>query len=641
MTIPQLNTDDLEQLKRVFPDLNFDDAQRQAVLLTAATVDINAAPGSGKTSILAAKLYLLARRWTHARRGVCVISHTNVAREEIQRRLMMTPEGSRLLAYPHFVGTIHGFVNQFLALPWLRSKGFSVDIIDDNAFAKQALELANTYPSLRIWMEKDSAVAKLVTSLQYEGPDLVLSAGKIKLPGTGSQSLPHLKKIKQTLSRRGVFRFEDMFAFAQRLLHSSPTLCQRLSYRFPLILIDEMQDTSWAQEALLGKIFDSSVVMQRYGDINQQILSSDAGSKNLTFPRDGFLNISTSKRFSASIARAVSAVQIGGGVQVVGERPETVHRPTLLLYTNGTVEQVIPYFGKLVLNAFTNEEISHGQVKALCTRKKADTKEAPGRHLGDYWPSFLSEVAFSSAGADSAWILLADVKATIGVPFNLNIRAAKVRRVIFLALRAAESVHVQGVRDGTQLFRDLQRAGLDTSALLRVCRDLAVSKGLTASQERWNAVSLALYTASLPFLPEGTSADTYTGLNTFAKPEGDSLPPEVFARECVVEHAGRKVCVSIGTVASMKGETHLASLVLESHGGHSKKFDLKAALPALCGAEPINPKASKLLKGQFRNLYVAMSRPSHYLCVAMNAERAALEQVTRLEANGWRVEKLT
>ena len=62
------------------------------------------------------------------------------------------------------------------------------------------------------------------------------------------------------------------------------------------------------------------------------------------------------------------------------------------------------------------------------------------------------------------------------------------------------------------------------------------------------------------------------------------------------------------TVASMKGETHLASLVLESHGGQSKRFDLGCALPILCGAEQMNPKASALLKSQYRNPQGAASR---------------------------------
>jgi DNA helicase-2/ATP-dependent DNA helicase PcrA len=55
------------------------------------------------------KLAILARKWRHPTSGICVLSHTNVAREEIQSRLGRTPVGQHLLHYPHFIDTIHTF----------------------------------------------------------------------------------------------------------------------------------------------------------------------------------------------------------------------------------------------------------------------------------------------------------------------------------------------------------------------------------------------------------------------------------------------------------------------------------------------------------------------------------------------------
>src|SRR5690606_9866090 len=73
-----------------------------------------------------------AKNWSHSHRGICVLSHTNVAREEIEKRLGDTKEGQSLLGYPHFIGTIHGFANEFLALPWLRSNGYNIGRIDND-----------------------------------------------------------------------------------------------------------------------------------------------------------------------------------------------------------------------------------------------------------------------------------------------------------------------------------------------------------------------------------------------------------------------------------------------------------------------------------------------------------------------------
>ena len=87
MTVPVIGAGDLDALHDLTPDLNFNDHERRTVLLENQSRDINAAPGSGKTTVLAAKLLMLSRRWTSSRAGVCVLSHTNVARDEIQRRL--------------------------------------------------------------------------------------------------------------------------------------------------------------------------------------------------------------------------------------------------------------------------------------------------------------------------------------------------------------------------------------------------------------------------------------------------------------------------------------------------------------------------------------------------------------------------
>src|SRR5687768_16644869 len=57
------------------------------ILKSRIAIDVAACPGSGKTTLLVAKLAILARRWTARDQGICVLSHTNVARREIETRL--------------------------------------------------------------------------------------------------------------------------------------------------------------------------------------------------------------------------------------------------------------------------------------------------------------------------------------------------------------------------------------------------------------------------------------------------------------------------------------------------------------------------------------------------------------------------
>lgn len=109
-------TDDDIEWARGLLKLQTLDAQRRAFLKSLTTLDVSACPGSGKTTLVVAKLAILARKWKSTTRGICVLSHTNVAREEIAHRLGNTDVRQRLLGYPHFIDTIHGFVNRFLAV---------------------------------------------------------------------------------------------------------------------------------------------------------------------------------------------------------------------------------------------------------------------------------------------------------------------------------------------------------------------------------------------------------------------------------------------------------------------------------------------------------------------------------------------
>ncbi len=633
MTVPVVELDDLEQLSIFFPELDFTDAERRAVLVEPATKDVQAAPGSGKTTLLAAKLLLLAQKWPHANRGICVLSHTNVARDEITKRISVTPTGARLLCYPHFVGTIHAFVNQFLALPLLHSDGESVDTIDNDVFAARALSMLPRKYTLNSWVKRNpNRGPNAITTLRYEGPDLKLGWEDGGLPSVGTTTYNEAKNLKDELSKRGVFRHDDMFAFAERLLQRFPELTQRLSWRFPLVLIDEMQDTSWAQEDLLSRVFDSSVVMQRYGDRNQRILSSSKDSDRLSFPMTDHLSVTTTKRFPETIAAAVRTVQ-EHGEPVIASPGNCSPAPVLMLYDTGTATSVIEEFGKRVLQTLPDEVLRSGVVKAICARKQSEANKEAGRHLADYWPTYVSG-GVTTKGEESVFRMLADHPMMGVSQLELTSRTRDVKRAILLALRKAGCQEVAGIRDSSGLLRKLEVAGADCAQVRLLCRDLVVGRGHTTDAAAWSTTLGLMYSRLNPLLFEGISRSDFASLPLFEMPTNTSTAA-LMANECVVSLGDRTVCVQIGTVASAKGETHVATLVLEAYGGQAKCFDLEMAIANISDGTPISPKASNTLKGLYRNLYVAMSRPTHLLCLAMNKSRAKKVQVDALVAKGW------
>ena len=639
MTAVSLEAADLTLLAGLASDLSFSDAERRAALLEGGSRDFNAVPGSGKTSLLAAKLLLLARKWPHATKGICVLSHTNVARDEIVRRLAGTHEGAMLLGYPHFIGTIHAFVNQFLAMPVLRALNLPVDVIDDDVFGTRALARlkGNQYFTLRAWLARQANGDALVSQLFFKGADLTVMSGGGDLPGPESKSGKQLDDIKRALSRAGIFRHRDMFAFALVALQSHPDLLDVIHRRFPMVFVDEMQDTSWEQEDVLNRLFDGKAVMQRFGDVDQKIILDDDDAKLLTFPRTGHGTISTSKRFGPRIAAAVASVRISKQ-PVTGEAPDDV-KPVLLLYKTEDVGRVLHHFGKLVMDRVDADALRDGSVRAMCTRKMVDGSVDAGRHLVDYWPAYAQQMNSGAATTAGAFWTLIDQSSSRPTTETLAERAGEVRKALLQVLREAGASVVTELRDARGLLRAVAELHGSAESMQALIRDLVLDAALTGSASARQALPGILYQRLQTLLPASMTTAVFAALPVFAQ-----APASVAAQEsptiCTFVHAGRELSFTLGTVAIMKGETHLASLVLESYGGKSKRFDLAMALPAIAGVKGLG-KLGVTHEGQMRNLYVAMSRPTKFLCLAANAARVDDETCARLVEKGWEVELLT
>ncbi|WP_411752818.1 UvrD-helicase domain-containing protein [Serratia sp. (in: enterobacteria)] len=640
MSAVHISPDDLAELTTLARDLNFDDAERRSALLENGSRDFNAVPGSGKTSLLAAKLLLLARKWPYARRGICVLSHTNVARDEIAHRLAGTVEGAQLLSYPHFIGTIHSFVNHFFAMPLLRSLGEKIDVIDDQVFADKArsLLLTRKFSGLRIYLENQRNGEGIATTLFYRTAALSVHVESGSLPASHTKSYNSLIEMKKMLACQGIFRHRDMFAFADLALQTCPRLLDVVHRRFPMVFIDEMQDTSWDQESLLNRIFDGRSVMQRFGDIDQKILSDEEQAELLTFPRAGYGCISTSKRFGKSISDAVGCVRVSGEA-VVGEA-ENVHAPVLLLYKTDSAIKVVERFGQIVIDQLSEDNIGVREVKAMSARKTGESNVDAGRHLLDYCPTYGGDKLSAGIRSESFWSLIGDSKGALKET-SLSSRVSDVRRALLIILRASGASWAQDIRDARALPR-AAKAVTPTGTIDKLTRQLALSGEALCADGQRDALTELLYTQLKPYLPEEISLEIFKGLSTFEDAGGRGILNTAASAKCEISFQGRSLDIGLGTVAGMKGETHAASLILESYGGSSRKFDVALGLEYIAGtaAKKIS-KLPKTQQAQMRNLYVAMSRPAKLLCLAANESRVSQTLRDALVVKGWHIEEVT
>lgn len=608
------------------------DAQINA-LCHGDSVDIQAAPGSGKTTLLVAKLAILARKWTSQSQGVCVLSHTNVARHEVETRIAKEPHAQRLLGHPHFIGTFQSFAHQYLALPFLRGAGGEPRIIDDGRFAAAIRGRPKAWHITNYLQNRAQSADLILTTLRFEGPDLeVRSQGA--LPQADTQTGRAFRDLKRSMAEDGYFRFEDMFAYASRALREVPDLAAAVRRRFPCVFIDEMQDTDGLQHAFVTSLFGDEVVIQRFGDQNQAIFHDGAvGGDDTGFPRAGYIDLDQSRRFGAHIARAASTLTVRAPQLIQGTEQGPEKRHTIFAFEAGAIAQVLPTFGDLLFEEYPDGFPEGFVAKAVAGRKTGAGQDFP-RHLGDYWPRF----AATHVGSHSSFSNLADYARRAQTLLTEACDCGPSADAVWDGLLAL--AHRGGVDYGARRLtrRGLLAAldGLDPSAGLALrrlahslCFDADISDVAT-----WQPCVLEIEAAFRPLLP-AVSPQEFTDFLTWA-PDGAAAAVAGRQRQNAIRHSreGRLVEIGLSTIHGVKGETHNATLILATPT--SRIFDLKEAVGPLAGAANARRRELPTVAKQLTLAFVGMTRPSQLLCLAMPLEHLGDQRVA-LEANGWRV----
>jgi hypothetical protein len=113
-------------------------------------------------------------------------------------------------------------------------------------------------------------------------------------------------------------------------------------------------------------------------------------------------------------------------------------------------------------------------------------------------------------------------------------------------------------------------------------------------------------------------------------------PPNVYR---FIDGAGRSIDIRLGSVHSVKGQTHFATMLLNTYWhDHSAK----RILPWLLGEKINLNDAGDRDRARLHQTYVAMTRPSHLICLAV--PRSALgddvllsARVETMKERGWHV----
>lgn len=626
---------------------------RLPVLKSLATLDIEACPGSGKTTLLVAKLAILGGQWAELRRGLCVLSHTNVARREIERNLGGTAEGQRLLCYPHFIGTIHGFVNEFLAIPWLRSNGYPVEMIDD--------ELAHR----RRWRRLSYAIRGGLENNRYDQgilkiQDAQFGIGEVRWGrGTLRTDTPTYQALINACresAREGYFCHNEMFIWAHDLIDKMPEVTGFLRARFPLLFVDEVQDNSELQSKLLHRVFtegDGAVTRQRYGDANQaiyQYAGRTEGAATDPFPLLAFrTDIPNSFRFGQEIADLADplALEPHGlqGMRQDGREAEsdTTGKHAIFLFDDEGIGNVLQNYATYLVEVFSENELRNGTFTAVGAVHRPIADDNLPRHVGHYWPDYDYDIGRSDPQPQSfvqyvnaGRRLSQDSGETHAVVEKIAEALIRLARIADPALSAGRSRrkhrHVLELLDGKDAAK--------TAYINMVCA-LAVDR-VTLTEDSWtDNWRPAVIQLAQDMTGAAVGGEDVATFLAWGNARAAAVDEEQRNRSDNIFRYPRDnpaVAIRVSSIHAVKGETHTATLVLETF---FRDHHLKVLKPWLLGDRAGADGASAAVQARLKLHYVAMTRPARLLCLALRHDSVNEDEITKLRGRGWRVARVT
>jgi len=249
--------------------------QREAVVQTDGPVLVIAGAGSGKTRVLTFKIAWLLEQGIHAR-NILSLTFTNKAAREMRDRIeqLMQPDITRAL----WMGTFHSLFARILrrecqAIGY--SQNFTIYDSDDTKSLIRSilhdLKLDDDiYPVGEVLRRISSAKNQLITAESYPSRSEWIAVDEYA-------RRPDMSNIYITYARRcrnaGAMDFDDLLLNTFLLFQNNPEILKRYQDQFRHILVDEYQDTNYAQYSILNLLARTHRNLCVVGDDSQSIYS--------------------------------------------------------------------------------------------------------------------------------------------------------------------------------------------------------------------------------------------------------------------------------------------------------------------------------------------------------------------------------
>ena len=657
------------------------DPERIDFINNYTTLDLQAVPGSGKTTALLAKLLILEKRMPLENgSGVLVISHTNAAVDEIKAKIKKY--APKLFRYPNFVGTIQSFIDVFLAIPYYANRFKTMPLrIDNEIYDERIRQCLN-----HLWNYGFGINAEMMRKILYyknvneslfyqyrfqvENNDIlltkVLNGAKLEIvKPRGNTRFENYRDYSpedkaslynwffnfklNILEHKQILHFDDAYFLANLYIKEYPDIVKLLQKRFHYVYVDEMQDMDTHQHDILEKIFynggTSFSIFQRIGDINQAIYNGNSiHIEDIWSHRQNTLHLEGSHRINNQLAPIVEKYGLSN-VHIEGRKrnddgSEIVIKPHIFVFDDATKQTVIPQFAEII-RAFQAEgkipENPENKFMAVAWRKNHTEDGKLG--LSDYWSEF------TETGSKSK----IDYEVLKDYIFFFNREDKTLKSISDQIINAfLKILRLENILDDNQktfskntLFKRLKDCNF---ILYEELKQNIYNWSISCINNKLEYV-YQLIKAYIPaFL--AMFGKTICDSSNFIEGESDNVNvASIKTFECTNIYKKDGIDIQVGTIHSAKGQTHTATLYLETFYergyGNYESERLRNQFLGECLPETLGRITNCVdkIKQSAKMVYVGFSRPTHLLCFAIHKNRFDLV-LSDIDRKLWEIKEL-
>ena len=282
--------------------------QQRAVQTLDGPVLLLAVPGSGKTTVLVSRIGYMVLGRSIPPESILTMTYTVAAAQDMRQRFA-TLFGAEMAQRLEF-RTINGVCSRIISC-YGRITGRKAYTLMEQTSQQSAL-IGTLYHRLTGEYATESTIKAIQTAITYVKNQMITSEQELEqVEVEGMTDFPALyHAYTQALQQLQKMDYDDQLVYARKILMRCPPVLRQFQARYRYFCVDEAQDTSKIQHAIISLLAKNSGNLFMVGDEDQSIYGFRAAYPQAllhfqkSYPRAQVLYMETNYRSTQEIVSA-------------------------------------------------------------------------------------------------------------------------------------------------------------------------------------------------------------------------------------------------------------------------------------------------------------------------------------------------